>query len=203
VTIGRAMLGPRRTTEGDVKWWMRPSYFGELLELAEQTGRRVEAICNLQYSDVLWGWVNDGTGARRGVERIRWRPFKGSEEVVLKVSPATRATLEGIVQRRPGVGDHWLFPSPRKPAQPIGRRLATDWLVKAEELAGLPHLEGGSWHPWRRKWAIERKHWAIADVMRVGGWADERSLRMCYQLADDETMEAVINEPKKLMERKA
>jgi hypothetical protein len=205
VTVAEAMLGPGRTARGKVRWWMRPSYVRELLELAEQTGRRIEAICSLWYSDLVWGWVRDTEeGAqRRGIERIRWRPFKGADEVVLPIAPATRATLERLVHERPGVGDHWLFPSPRKPTQSIDRRLATDWLMKAEQLAKLEHLEGGSWHPWRRKWAIERKAWAIADVMRVGGWTDERSLRDCYQLADDETMEAVINEPRKLMERKA
>ena len=73
------------------------------------------------------------------------------------------------------------------------------WLLVAEADAGLPKLIGGVWHPYRRKWAIERKHWPIRDVAAVGGWKSIRSLVECYAQSDRETMRAVVNEPRKLL----
>jgi hypothetical protein len=95
-----------------------------------------------------------------------------------------------------------VFPSPRKPTQPITRQIASDWLRKAEDLAGVEHLAGGAWHPYRRKWATERKALPDADVMEAGGWTDERSLKQSYQQSDSETVLAVINEPASSWRRK-
>jgi hypothetical protein len=39
--------------------------------------------------------------------------------------------------------------------------------------------------------------------MEAGGWTDERSLKQSYQQSDSETVLAVINEPRKLVEKKA
>jgi hypothetical protein len=33
----------------------------------------------------------------------------------------------------------------------------------------------------------------------VGGWTDTQTLQKCYQVADDETMEAVVLQPKRLL----
>jgi len=43
------------------------------------------------------------------------------------------------------------------------------WLVEAERRAGLPKLDGSSWHTYRRKWATERKHLSVKDVAAAGG----------------------------------
>jgi hypothetical protein len=72
-------------------------------------------------------------------------------------------------------------------------------LLQAERDARLPKLVGGVWHPYRRKWAMERKHWPIRDVAAVGGWKCPRSLVECYAQSDRETMRAVVNEPRKLL----
>ena len=42
--------------------------------------------------------------------------------------------------------------------QPITRYVAHSWLVKAEQLAKVPHLKRGAWHPYRRGWATRKKH---------------------------------------------
>ena len=73
------------------------------------------------------------------------------------------------------------------------------YLLQAERDAGLPKLVGGVWHPYRRKWAMERKHWPMRDVAAVGGWKSLRSLLECYGQADRDTMRAVVNEPRKLL----
>ncbi len=38
----------------------------------------------------------------------------------------------------------------------------TSW--NAQKLAGLELLDGGDFHPYRRKWATERKHLPVQDV---------------------------------------
>lgn len=70
----------------------------------------------------------------------------------------------------------WVFPGERLPDQPMDRWLLVKWLLVAERDAGLPKLVGGVWHPYRRKWAMERKHWPIRDVAAVRGWKNIRSL---------------------------
>lgn len=191
VETGRAQF---KHGEGPIMLWMRPSYLPELLDLSETTGRRITAICELWFSDFIRvGGV---------VSKIRWRPFKGAKEQIVPLSDSGRAAIECILATRPGMGDTWVFPSPKIPEQPITRRLASQWLRKAEALAGVGHLKGGSWHPLRRKWATERKHLPDVDVMAAGGWEDDRSLKQSYQQSDDETMLAVVNEPRKLVEKK-
>lgn len=59
-------------------------------------------------------------------------------------------------------------------------------------MANLPKLEGGMWHPFRRKWATERKHLPDKDVMEVGGWRSLDALKQPYQQADPTTMLAVV-----------
>jgi hypothetical protein len=62
------------------------------------------------------------------------------------------------------------------------------WLEAAERKAGVEKLEGGLWHPYRRKWATERKHHLLKDVAAAGGWKDVGTLLTCYTAADDETV---------------
>jgi integrase len=189
VRVGDKASGSRRTMS-PCHLWMRPSYLAELLELTEQTGRRIGAICRLSYDDIV----------RRGgaIVALRWRPFKSENQTIVPVSAETRETLERILRDRPGLGAHPLFPSIADPLRPIDKRMAIDWLRRAEIEAGLPHLEGGSFHPYRRKWEIERKRHPEADVMAAQGRKDVRSLRESYRLADEATMIAVVNEPSKL-----
>ncbi len=74
------------------------------------------------------------------------------------------------------------------------------WLLTRRR---LPKLKGGLWHPYRRKWACERKHLSDIDVAAVGGWgSDLTSLKTAYQQPDMATMERVASEPQKLREVK-
>ena len=91
-----------------------------------------------------------------------------------------------------------MFPRPNTPSQPVTVDLASDWLQRAERLAGLTPLPGGIWHPFRREWATERKHISPKDVAAVGGWVDTQTLQKCYQAADEDTMEAVLMQPRRL-----
>src|ERR1019366_1875743 len=70
--------------------------------------------------------------------------------------------------------------------------------VEVEAHAELPKLVGGLWHPYRRKWATERKHHALVDVAAASGWRDTRTLLTCYQQRDVDAMLAVMREPRKV-----
>lgn len=80
----------------------------------------------------------------------------------------------------------------------MDRYLLGRWLEKAEEKAELPKLEGGLWHPYRRKWATERKHLSITDVAAAGGWSDTATLLTCYQQPTNDALLAVMNEERKV-----
>lgn len=187
--------------EGPVRLWMTRSYLSELLDLVEGTGRRIGAVLRLWYSDLVWEEIEKGKIRRRVVTKVRWRPFKQEEELTIVVTDQVARALERVVRERPGFGDTPLFPSMRKSTIPITRTVATEWLRKAEQLAGLERLPRGAFHPFRRKWATERKHHPVADVMKAGSWRDRRSLDNCYTMADDETVALVVNEPRKLRSR--
>ncbi len=191
---GIKLNGPTKKP-GSVKFWMKPSFLPELLDLVEDNGRRITSVCRLEYDDIV------RTGGV--ITHVTWPPLKRETEKSVPVSDRTRALLEEILRKRPGLGKHPVFPSPRNPEKPMNRHLADDWLREAVDLSGVGYLDWGMWHPFRRKWGTERKHLPTKDVMEVGGWRDERSLRESYQHADEETMLAVVNEPRKLTERKA
>jgi integrase len=114
------------------------------------------------------------------------------------VTPKVRELLEAYRKQNGLVGEALLFPAPNNPTKPVDDQRAIDWLRRAEKLAGLAHLPRGAWHPFRRKWATERKDLSPKDVAAVGGWTDLTTLHKVYQVADQETMEAVVLQSKPL-----
>ena len=120
-------------------------------------------------------------------------------ESVVPITTEVRAVIDKILHERPGVGAAPLFPSPRDPGKPIRYELASEWLQKAEELAGLPKQDGSLWHAFRRKWATERKGLPNVDVAAAGGWKTPRTLVEIYQRPDSETMYRVVSEATKLV----
>lgn len=161
------------------------------LVLAEATGRRIGAIRQLRWEDIDYA-----------TPAISWRADADKIGVLWTIDLAAPlvAELRHFQARLCGVGG-WVFPSVRFPEQPTDRWGMVKWLLEAERDAGVPKLIGGVWHPYRRKWAMERKHWPLRDVAAVGGWKSVRSLVECYGQADRETMRAVVNEPRKLLSR--
>ena len=178
---------------------------GCMLALARYTGRRESAICKLRASDILKTeeHVRDALAAQGMDERkaeympygaIRWRgesDKQGFDEIA-PISQRAIEALDDYLHKNPRVGEAWLFPAPRDDAKPIHRRLASRWLEKAQKLAELPSLAGGTWHPYRRLWATERKALPDADVAAAGGWRDTRALKMSYQQSDPATVYAVV-----------
>ena len=70
--------------------------------------------------------------------------------------------------------------------------------MATENLAKLPEVEGGDFHPYRRKWSTERKHLPDVDVAAAGGWSNTRALKMSYQQVDELTMYSVVADATKL-----
>lgn len=82
------------------------------------------------------------------------------------------------------MGDVPLFPAPRDTSKCLRRETAATWLIKAESLAGLPKINGGVYHPYRRLFASERRHLPDLDVAAAGGWKDPETMRKSYQRSD-------------------
>jgi hypothetical protein len=107
---------------------------------------------------------------------------------------SVREHLRLFVDRRTGP----LFPRDKDPSRPVDRWFMSRRLRKAYERAGVEPLKGGLWHPFRRKFATERKHMPLKDVALAGGWKEARTLLECYQQPDDATLQQVVLEAPKL-----
>ena len=99
------------------------------------------------------------------------------------------------------VGDGWRFPQQRKDA-PWTKDMLGELLLQVEEQTALQKLSGGLWHPFRRKWATERKHMPTVDVMEASGWSDRKTMETCYQQADEGTLLESMASPMNLTERR-
>ncbi|MGH7662754.1 MAG: hypothetical protein ACRENI_00415, partial [Gemmatimonadaceae bacterium] len=138
--------------------------------------------------------------------RKRGECDKEGVEQWVPLSAAGRSAIDRIFELNPCVGDMPLFPAPVARAtdrpKPWSRFHARTLLGRAEKKAGLLPLEGSDFHAYRRAWATERKHLPAQDVAAAGGWRDLRCLQTAYTHADDETILAVVTEPRKLRDAK-
>jgi len=173
--------------------------FGAFLDVIEGLGWRVSAICLLQASDV--DRKRDKT-APHGRLKKRGDVDKEGVEMWIPLSENVRAALDRAIAANSVIGDLPIFQLPRasRPGapRPWTRWHARDLLERAEQLAGLEHVKGGDFHPFRRKWVSERKHLPSRDVAAAGGWRDLRTMERSYQQMDEHTLLAVVTEPAKL-----
>ena len=106
------------------------SHLSEIFDLAVETGRRINAICQLRYSDLR---LDDGAFGS-----IHWPADtdKMERESLAPLSQIARGAIDRVLRERPGIGDAYLFPSPKDSKKPMSRHLAAKWLRRAEKLAG-------------------------------------------------------------------
>lgn len=188
----------------DVRWdgHRRPgrSYLSELLDIAHGTGRRISAICALRYEDLQ---LEKSSTRPHGA--IRWPEStdKMGRETTAPVNASVRAALDRIIAERPGIGAAYLFPSLTDLKRPVRSEVASEWLRRAERIAGVPKQAGSLWHAFRRGWATARKHLPDVDVAAAGGWKDVSTLRASYQRPDPQTMLDVVEGARVLLERQA
>lgn len=181
--------------------------FGGFLALVEATGWRVSALCQLRACD-----VDRRKGPLTPHGAIFKRPETDKEGAGgwVPMSKDARAAVDRVLSRNPALGEWPLFPAPRARAttekgaipKPWSRHHARKLLERAEAAAKLTPLAGSDFHAYRRKWATERKHLPTMDVMAAGAWRDARSLQTAYQHSDEETLLAVVTEPRKLRDAK-
>ena len=169
--------------------------FKYLLDLSESLGWRVTSLLQLRAADVS---LDPAPDAPHGILRKRGEVDKMRVDGQVPLPELAAAALRDLLKAGSKIGDAPLFPAPKNPAQPWGRYHARRIFKRAEKTAELEPMKRGNFHPFRRKWATERKHWPDKDVMEVGGWSDATTLKNCYQQADAETMYKVVSEPTKL-----
>ncbi|MBI4502917.1 MAG: tyrosine-type recombinase/integrase [Gemmatimonadetes bacterium] len=168
------------------------SYLRELLDLANGTGRRIGAICQLRSDDLRLDVKPHGA--------IRWPADtdKMGAAWFAPINAEVRRALDRIaVERLTGAwaeaDSPFLFPSPQRPGKPVSKDLAAAWLEEAETLAKLDHLPRGGFHMFRRKWATDRKALPVTDVAAAGGWKTPSIVTDIYQQADAETLQRVVD----------
>lgn len=193
-----AIMAVADQVEMEVYWGekrvSRASHLREVLTLVHHTGRRISAVLQLRFEDLRLDQGPHGS--------LRWPADtdKLGRETVIPISRQARAAVDGIIEERPGIRGAYLFPAPKDFSQPVPIERAREWLLKAEELAGLEKQDGSLWHAYRRGWATARKHMPDVDVAAAGGWTDTATLKECYQHADSETMFKVVSQPMEIRE---
>lgn len=171
--------------EADRVRWIKMEF---ALVLAEATGRRLGSIRQLRWEDIdLYAGM------------IRWRAEtdKQGKEWVVPIPPRLVEEIRGFRKALAAVGG-WCFPAEQNDSVPMDREQFDKWLRRAETKAALPKLAGGLWHPYRRKWATERKHLPLVDVAAAGGWRDKATLLECYTQPTNDALLAVMSEERKV-----
>ena len=174
----------------DYTKWVRAEL---AIVLFEATGRRRGSIRQVWWEDMSLPDTGEG--------EIRWRAEadKKRQEWITPIPIKLVEELRAF-RRKLGAVKGLVFPSSRNAAAAIRGDVLSSWIGALEKKADLSELDGGLCHPFRRKWASERKHLPVKDVAAVGGWKDVGTLLIAYQQADRATMLAVMQEPTKVTE---
>jgi integrase len=156
-------------------------YLPTLLALANGTGRRIGAIRQLQYSDLLadHGWY--------GHLRFRADSDKMGFDSTFPLTRELRRVVDRHVLAHSGIGDAPMFAAPGDPSKPVTRYRVDRWLRVAERRAGLSLLPGRLWHAYRAKFATEMLDEPDRVVAALGGWKTPRTLDI-YQQPDEGAM---------------
>ena len=165
-----------------------PVGFELALALAWGSGHRIGSIISLRWADICFE-----TTEQTPHGSIRWSAeFDKTRSE--HVTPMNALTREALCQAKPDIVNPsaWLFPAAHDPDKRMDRRLASEWLQKAERRAGLKHIRGSGWHAFRRAWATRRKHYPLKDVAEAGGWKDTATLLRAYTQSDPETVLSVV-----------
>jgi integrase len=179
--------GKRSRAESRMLTWVRAEF---ALFLLEATGRRRGSVMQLRWQDF------DFPG-----QRVTWRGVtektKKTWEVVY---PREFFETAREFQRSLGAVGGYVFPKKDDSDRHASPELASQWIRKAEEVAGLTKLNGGLTHSYRRKWRSERSHLPVKAVAHAGGWDDVGTMLRCYDHPEDEDILAVTSEPRKRRE---
>jgi hypothetical protein len=159
-------------------------FLATILVLSNEAGHRNGSVRTLRRTDLHLESYPGSTTWRADDDK------EGYEWERTPISVQARRAIDAHLREHPEIEDGYLFPSPRRPGQPYCRTAVRAWLLKAEALAGLPKLEGGLWHPYRRKFATELLEVPDRVVARLGGWKCTRTLDLYQQPSQDVLAEA-------------
>jgi site-specific recombinase XerD len=151
--------------------------------IGEEVDWRVSVMCKLKVNDIdlrprekaPFGCVRKPMD--KGEDRARWIPL----------SPRGRRLMQRALRIRGAIGDVYVFEAPRVEGKPWRRQYATSLLERAEQRAELEPMEGGDFHPYRRKWSTAHKNDPWADVAEVTGRKDRKTFDRSYAKADEDT----------------
>lgn len=162
-----------------------------LITLMDSTGRRLSSVLGLRWDDFDFDKRTITWRGELDKKRRTW--------VVPMPKQAERDLLKFRAEH-PAIGSALVFPMQNDPTNPVTRHLASDWMHRAYRYARIDRQKGGLWHPFRRKWATERKAYPVKDTAAAGGWEDLPTALM-YQQPDDETLRHLIDHPKSFKKR--
>ena len=159
--------------------------FRVALVIAHETGHRIGAVRQLQWSDI-----------DMECSTIRWRGEneKTGYEHQTPVTAEVLAVLGEARKRNPGIGDVPLLPAPKDPSRCVSRSLARDWWEKAQALAGLEPTRGRGWHSLRRKFASDLMNQPLKVLCELGGWKSAHTVLQCYQHADENRLRKALKD---------
>ena len=179
-------LNPRRSIV--TRDWMEkvvkaagPTPLRAMLVIADEHGRRLSAIRQLQGSDIQLGrsetWPH---GA------IRWRrqSDKLNKDWLVPMSARLRSEIDRHLAQYPVLGDAPLFPAPRNHRKSVSKDRAGVWLLTAIKRAGVQKPDGTLWHAIRRLWITEHKEMPLRERMYVAGYLDRQTMEMVYEHID-------------------
>lgn len=164
------------------------------LMLVTFTGRRVGAVLKMRWSDVD---VSDGKFMEHAL-RFRRENDKKDKLRYIPFVEQLEAIFDEAKRELGGDGDDPIFGQVNDRTKPLAADGVRKRLLEAEARAKQPKLKRGLWHPYRRKWASERRHLPVKDVMEAGGWDDYQTFLHCYTMTTPASLAAVINSPVRL-----
>ena len=164
--------------------WMR----AELgLMLLEATGRRRGAVMGLKWDDIDFDQ-----------QRITWvAEFDKKGRTSRVPYPASLFEQLRLFQERLHATTGFCWPREDDPSKPAPPELLYQRMMQAERDAGLPKLEQGGTHPYRRKWRSERSGHSLKAVAEAGGWRDMATMERCYDIPEDDDLLRVTAETRK------
>ncbi len=173
------------------------SFLPELLEVVNQTGRRISAVRQLRVRDLA---LTRSENLPHGL--IAW-PAETDKKRKRRIQPMNATARAAIERRLKAVGSTdpaaCLFPSPTDRGKPASKRFCTKLLYDAERIAKLDHVDGLAFHGYRRKWPTERKHLPLKEVAAALGIEEETVLKI-YMQVDEETLYQVVANPREIRE---
>ena len=149
--------------------------FHVALVLAHETGHRIGAIRQLQWSDI---------DLEAGVMRWRAEHEKTGYEHRTPVTADVVAVLEEAREKTLGNGDAPVLPAPRNPAKCVSAERVRIWWNKGQTVAGLEPKRGRGWHSLRRKFATDLMDQPLKVLCELGGWKTPHTVLECYQRPD-------------------